>query len=383
MTSPLILHAGMPKTGTSSIQETLFQGLKDSRFHYVGLGLVNGSRPIQCLVGDHPVVRHVHEAQGIDRDAFARRAPDFRRCWERQLMRARKAGAIPIVSAEDCWFLTRDELARLGRMIESLGFQARVVVYLRPPLEWLASMFQELVKSGHHAFADELLLRAPDGVRPAGAYGCDYLRQITAFEDVFGAGNLTLRIFRSQALVEGCVVADFCRQCGIAMPRHRIRRVNESLSLDAMRFLFAFNRFCRMQERRPFGEVMLLLRRLREELPGRPLRLHPDLLSPVVPPLTAQLSALRERCGIDLFEDRTASDDDVLRCEHDMFRYSRSSLEWLAAAVGEPSGDGRATTEEARLVAHRLARLRPLLRHRLQEFVDRKVRRLRLWRANR
>jgi len=382
MTLPLILHAGMPKTGTSSIQETLFHGLKDPRFHYVGLGLVNGSRAIQCLVGDTPVVRHVHEAQGIDRDAMERLAPHFRRCWERQVVRARKVGATPIVSAEDCWFFSRIELARLRGMIESMGYRAHVVVYLRPPLAWLASMFQELLKSGHHAFVDQLLLR-PHGDTPnAGAHGCDYLRQVAAFEDVFGKGNLSVRSFRGRGLAEGCVVADFCRHCGIAMPRRRIRRVNESLSLDATRFLFAYNRFCRPQERRPFGEVLLLLRRLQEELPGLPLRLHPELLSPVLPSLTAALPVLRERYGIDLFEDWTTSADDMLRREEDLLRFSQSSLEWLVSAVGSLPGDDHSSAEEARLVAHRVSRLRPRLRHRLEDFLNRKVRRLRLLRAN-
>lgn len=378
MALPLILHAGMPKTGTSSIQETLFHGLKDPRFHYVGLGLVNGSRAIQCLVGDDPVIRHVHAAQGIDRDAVERLAPQFQRCWERQLVRARKAGATPIVSAEDCWFLTRIELGRLNRMIESMGYRAHVVVYLRPPLSWLASMFQELLKSGYHAFVDELLIRPPGDAANAGVYGYDYLRQLATFETVFGQGNLTVRRFGRDALADGCVVADFCRQCGIAMPRHRVRRVNESLGLDASRFLFAYNRFRRLQEHRPFGEVLLLLRRLQEELPSRPLRLHPDLLSPVLPALTAAMPVLRERYGVDLLEDWTMIADDMVRCEDDLFRFSRSSLDWLVSAVGAMPGDVHSSTEEAHLVAHHISRLRPRVRHRLEGFVNRKVRRLRL-----
>lgn len=361
---PLLLHVGMPKTGTSSLQETFFFGLRDPRFHAIGFGLVNGSRAIQCLVGDNPVAGHVHPSQGIDPAAMINLAPRFQACWERQAALARKAGATPIVSAEDCWFLNKRELERLKALIEAEGFRPRVVVYLRPPLEWLASMFQEMLKSGHHTFVEELLIRPPGVGAGGGPWGCDYPGRLAVFEDVFGADRLTVRPFRRGALAEGCVVTDFCRCFGIAMPRRRIRRVNEGLSLDATRFLYVHNRFARAGDGRSHREFLLLLRRLRE-LPGGALRLHPALIEKCRPALADRIATIQTKYGVDLVEDWTSVPAESIRVEEDLWTFSRASLDWLAAA----SGGGPVSRADPRQIAERVARVRSRFRHRAGDFL--------------
>ena len=47
-----ILHVGMPKTGTSSIQESLYFGLADPGFRLIGLGDANAVRFLEPLFGD-------------------------------------------------------------------------------------------------------------------------------------------------------------------------------------------------------------------------------------------------------------------------------------------------------------------------------------------
>lgn len=370
---PLILHVGMPKTGTSSLQESLFRCLSDRRFRYVGLGMVNASRAIQCLVGDEPVVRHAHPSQGIDPEAIRQLAPHFRGCWERQMKRAIAADATPIVSAEDCWFMARKELERLRELIEAASHRAKVIVYLRPPLAWLASMFQELLKSGHHRFVDELLID-PSVTRSP---GWDHLERLETFAEVFGRDRLCVRLFRREALAEGCVVADFCREVGIDMRPRRVRRVNESLSLEATRFLYAFNRHVRATDRRAFREVLLLLRRL-QECPGQPPTLHPDLLAPVQSRIAASAAAIGTDFGIELREEFDAHGVEVLRSEEDLLRYSSESLEWLDAALG-----GRSAGVDPPAVAADVARLRPRFRHRLEDVVRGRLQQVRMQWANR
>lgn len=378
--SRLILHVGMPKTGTSSIQETLFHGLTDPRFRYVGLGMVNGSRPIQSLVGDSPVVAHAHPLQGIDPVAMRAAATRFRESWERQVALARKAGATPVVSAEDCWFLTAEELGRLDAMIRSAGYGAQVVVYLRSPLGWLGSMYQELLKSGHEAFVDGLLIGGDVDRAWGRPFGCDYLRQLGVFAEVFGGANLTVRMFDRAVMAEGCVVMDFCGLLGIRMERSRVRRVNEGLSLDAARFVHAYNRFQRAADGFPFWRFLMLLRRL-QGLGGEPLRLHPDLLSPVVGELEAQIPVLRERYGVELGADWLSADGERIRSEGDLGTFSRASLEWLSRETGTGVvGEGG---DVARQVARLVGCLRPRRWDEVQERLRGRLRGFALWRANR
>jgi len=368
----MIVHIGMPKTGTSSIQESLVHGMRDPRFVYVGLGLVNGSRALQCLVGDQPVAAHLHPSQGIDREGIRRSGPRFQSAWDRQLARARRTNAIPIVSAEDCWFFAKPEWERLAEMIATTGHRAHIIAYLRPPLAWLASMFQELLKSGHSSFADELLVR--DGTTTVvGRFGCDYGHRLALIEDVFGKDALTVRAFRPDALPGGCVVADFCGQAGITMPRRSIRRVNESLGLDATRLLYAYNRHTRSGDNRSFRNFLLLLRRL-QECPGPPLRLHPDILRPVRSLLEGQLTMLRARYGVDLSEDSTGLDVDAIRSDEDMLKVSPAALEWLDVAKGSRATDARGSPRSAEAVADGVRRIRPRLRHRIEDVVRGRLR---------
>lgn len=54
----------MPKTGTSSIQESLYFGLADPAFRYVGLGEPNGSLWIESIFAERPEDFWVFRMQG-------------------------------------------------------------------------------------------------------------------------------------------------------------------------------------------------------------------------------------------------------------------------------------------------------------------------------
>lgn len=64
MTKPrCILHIGMPKTGTSSIQETLSQENEIEECEYLKIGpSSNHSTIIYSLVSKRPELHHVHIA---------------------------------------------------------------------------------------------------------------------------------------------------------------------------------------------------------------------------------------------------------------------------------------------------------------------------------
>lgn len=374
----LILHVGMPKTGSSSIQESLLFGLRDPRFRYLALGAVNASRPIQVLFADQPVAAHTHRAQGVSVQAMQNRKEFFADCFERQIQKAKQEKATPILSAEDCWFLSSQELARLSDKIHTLGFKPQVVAYLRSPLGWMTSMYQELLKSGHHQFADQLILGS-DATPPVTAtVGCDYLHHIEKFESVFGNQNLLLRSFRRQDLVDGCVVSDFCKTIGIDFRKSRIQRINESLSLETSRFLFAVNRYVREQHAIPFRKVLLLLRRLKEN-PGKPLRLNPVILESYADNLALQLDQLRKHYQVDLEEDwrengQSEVDSTRLTGERDMLVFTEESLRWLAKSVSIAPHEIIDSEIPAERVAWQVMHLKPRFQHRLQDYLQSKRR---------
>lgn len=55
-----ILHIGRPKTGTTSIQESLHHGLTDPAFHYCSFGELNVTRSVFTFFAGAPEKHHTH-----------------------------------------------------------------------------------------------------------------------------------------------------------------------------------------------------------------------------------------------------------------------------------------------------------------------------------
>lgn len=49
-----VVHHGMPKTGSTSLQSFLGFDLQDSSYRYLGFGQVNGSNALCTLFADNP-----------------------------------------------------------------------------------------------------------------------------------------------------------------------------------------------------------------------------------------------------------------------------------------------------------------------------------------
>lgn len=94
-----ILHVGMPKTGTSSIQESLHYGLTDPAFHYCSLGGVNVTRSIFTLFAQAPEKHHTH--RGWSAAQIERERKQLHRQLEKVI--ATTGNATLIFSAESCW----------------------------------------------------------------------------------------------------------------------------------------------------------------------------------------------------------------------------------------------------------------------------------------
>lgn len=364
-----ILHVGMPKTGTTSIQNSLYHGLEDRRFRYVSLGQVNSAICLITLFRDHPETawpfRHSRDWKAkVDRT---------RRNYDRRLRRALRdsvaRGRTPILSAECCWNYSEGELGRMRDFLASEGCRARVIAYVRPIKSWMESMFQQSVKAGRWEMGTDLskVPGEPGGHRPS--------LRLAAFERVFGSESIVVRPFVRSALHEGCVVSDFCRVSGVTLNPRGILRSNDALSADAVRLLCAYNRY--FPARTAWPE--LLFRRL-EGLAGEPLRFHSDLIAEHRDVIASETACMRERYGIDISEDLTAHDrGSCIRDPDELFQYPDAALRWLAeASSSAPIAAGQGQ-DIARQVAEQVARVeaRPPIGLRAARIVERARVRLR------
>jgi len=359
--APCILHVGMPKTGTSSIQDSLFHGLSDPRFRYVSLGHVNSAIFLATLFGSQPETFWLFRRSRRSPDEIDRMRRGFAARLRRVLRTAAARGQTPIISAEYCWQLTEAELARLSNFFTTEGFVVRIIAYIRPIRSWLESHFQQSVKIGGHAF-DPTLAACPAETRPY-----HYAGKLAAFERVFGRENLTVRPFIRAGLAGGCVVRDFCGTLGVTLDPRAVIRSNDALSGEAVRLLYAYNRFRSPAAVRSVNQRFLLLKRM-EEVTGDPLRFHAAAVAPMTGEIAAQERVVRDRYGLDIAADTIVADGaDRVRTEADLFRYSAATLEWLASASGAAAigrSGGEATARQIAAAMERL-RQRPAARTRL------------------
>ena len=148
-----------------------------------------------------------------------------------ELARARLRHAHLVISAESIWTSSREGQESLHRRLAEEQVDIRVIAYVRPWIPWATSMFQEAVKGGRKVLAlghsrDRDVFRVRERLQ-------------TLFT-VFGRERVTVCLFDPARFPEGCVVRDFCGRIGLPVPRRRRWTINEGLSLEALKLLFAF-----------------------------------------------------------------------------------------------------------------------------------------------
>ena len=159
------------------------------------------------------------------------------------------------------------------------------------------------------------------------------------------------------ALVGGRAVRDFCSTAGITLDQASVSRLNERSGLEAVRLLRAHDRFRMGSPQVPLHRRPLLIDPLRA-LDSEPFRFHPCVFAPYADRIAADRASIRDRYGLDLAEDREATDDATsVRDESDLFRFSRRSLDWPADASGSPPIAACEGEAAARAVAAQVERL--------------------------
>lgn len=230
----LLLHIGMHKTGTSSLQTTLF----DSRETLSNAGITyldiedNHSAAFYSLFCDAPEKYHVNRRRGIH---TKEQAATHNRTLRKRLTDKLAAtdSSITIISGEDLSLLPKAKVPELQRFLASFFDDVRVIGYARPPISFVNSLAQQSLKGG--ATMEHLTTHPPSPT---------YQWRFQKFLDAFGKDKVTLRQFTRDALLNGCIVADFLNTA--ELPDHlystlKISRRNNSLSVLAGTLLARLN----------------------------------------------------------------------------------------------------------------------------------------------
>ncbi|MGD9918467.1 MAG: hypothetical protein AB7U46_10630 [Paenirhodobacter sp.] len=305
----MIVHVGMHKTGTSTLQGSLAAHLADPAFRYLAFEQANNSTTI----------RHVFWNDGLqDADAQLRiKAERQRRRGFVAMTRALNAlgPEVPILSAEVIWSLPRASSDQFFDLLRIYRRNIQIVAYLRNLPDYVDSAFQERLKT-----------RRVDLGTPT--VDVPYKRAFAPLERRFGRRNLLLKLFSPPALHKGCVVQDFCKTLGIAFDPAGVTRSNERLSLPAVRLLYTYRRVHGTPRR---GDRQLCTRLA--SLPGARFQLSPPITAAMAICDDDDFAFAQERLGVDLRARESAPVERQIASEADLLAQPEE-IDWLAAATG-------------------------------------------------
>lgn len=276
--SDVVVHIGLNKTGTSSLQDFLAlntdalraEGIcypragREGAAHH-GLSAWLGSPEADADPSTSPVAQALlDEMQGMPR------------VW---------------LSSEDFHAQGLRGARNLARLLQ--GHSVRIVLYLREHLAYLASWYQQNVQASalSCSFASFCHFTHKPLSEVADTWG-----------QVFGHGQLTLRLYDRRSLVGGDVLLDFAAQVGLGGDLGRFVRKpyenNPSISGNLLFIKRLLNTLLPVTDAAAMVGELMELSKLRPGFRGA-MRVGPELAAHVARTYAADRRQLRQRWGLD------------------------------------------------------------------------------------
>jgi len=332
--TPLLVHFGIPKTGSSSIQQTLWQNRdRMGDWRLLAFGQPNSSLTVNHAFSwaENLMVRHDPEKRDRARDRLGR------------ALRQGK-GAPAILSAESIVNLSAEELADLVTFLRDHDTRPRFIGYLRDPVSYTRSAMQERLKFKFFPAIPFL----PDAPLEKA-----YHLVVDRLDALVGRDTVAAFPFDAGLFPQGDVVRHFLDQAGIDTHGFTFRRANDSLSATAVKALYAYRRLRVANDadigsdatRRNFTALLAVL-------PGPALRFAPALDARIAAANAHILDWSEARLGQRLALPPPTPDGGILT-ESDMLAFTAQDLDAIHALArdqglpGLPAGLTPATAPEA------------------------------------
>jgi len=237
----LVLHIGMIKTGSTSIQYSMGESrsaLLKQNIYYPTVRPFNHVATFPPLFIDDPTKSFGFRRALLpseDKDAKVR---SYRETWLREFESCEQDNFI--ISAEDLGlpFFRKKAVALVKEFVEPYFEEVSVIVYVRHYDSFIASHVQEVVKNGDRRDIREIVDRFMDCPPQL-----SYRRSIRKWIDVFGSENIIVKPFDSKVFYKGSLLADFFHALGLPADDISIPEVitNVSIGKNAVIFINKYN----------------------------------------------------------------------------------------------------------------------------------------------
>lgn len=236
----VVIHAGIPKTGTSSIQDTMYENaqlLRQQGLLYLTDWGRNHSMALYCLLS--PIFspyRFVTE-DNLTQENLG----EFRQTLVRQMLERVKNNPdchTLVISGEDLSTLDKEAIAAvIPFFTRHLGpVDIEVILYLREPVSLRVSTCQQIV------FIPDYLSFAP--ARREAFPRLFYQFRLQKFFDVFSKTSLRLFKFEDALHHKASLVGHFLQAVGASerlIDQMEVKTSNESRSLESIEFISYLN----------------------------------------------------------------------------------------------------------------------------------------------
>ncbi|MFM8373414.1 MAG: hypothetical protein ACKOCO_13605 [Bacteroidota bacterium] len=323
-----ILHAGMPKTGTTSIQQYLWDNADSSdHFVYVCQYGIDSAFDLVHWVHSRPTTYVEYTIGNLNPEKLTDYKAQTEDYINQKINVALEKNKTLLFSWEGCFsFFSTDELLLFRNRLESRGFTVEVIIYVRNWKDFIQSVFQQRIKG----LRLDTFIPVPPNLNQG------LKERIIPIEEAFGAHAVRVFKYDTALFENGDVVGHFCQQTELPYKAARLYRQNDSLSLPAIKFLYAYNRYGPMRGYGPAIKNNYLLIGALAALEGPPLRFHSSVLDSMADLIAQERPWLEQKMGgVSMAEDICKDDNEehTIKSESDMFNFSPDSLNWLAAQI--------------------------------------------------
>jgi hypothetical protein len=297
MRATFYIHIGVHKTGTKSIQYTLFNNrekLLEHGINYLRLESNHGPALISLLTErPHTYLRNVLRYVDTPEKAGLYNASIKQQLTEElSNNRSRKV----VISGEGLSSMEPGAFSRLKPMLDPYADAYRIIAYVRDPYEYANSATLQRVKNGYVLGAADENVPLPD-----------YRKRIGKFIERFGRDNVDIRVFDPRQFRGGSLVADFLDAIGepakLAESLETLR-ANESTSHEAAIILSEINSaFPIHVDGLANRERVRPLQFLLADIPGEKFRIDPSMYLKHEDKVLKDLEWLHETMGRKVFAD--------------------------------------------------------------------------------
>lgn len=242
MRRTLYVHIGMPKAGSTALQEFLYMNRavleKTGLLYPDPRALEQFSRDPQKMTGHHILPMYLTgffwayfpKKEGVE-------AAEVFRFIKQQI--AASTAAKVLLSSEACWFMLNRQDVVSAFADAFSDFNLKVIVYLRRQDDHIQSGYNECIKSSFYTMTvDEFI--EDRFLDPSNRYYTHLMNWVKAI----GRENVLTRLYDKSCLINGSIFEDLLAQCGhewVKELRLPEKDANPRMSLNALMFQRCIN----------------------------------------------------------------------------------------------------------------------------------------------